>query len=96
MLPPKNKAKERTVRSSYNSEKNVKYIILACFTRHSGARDSITSRFIDLSLVRKHLKMMSFSGQTRFSPWNWLLDMPNNKDQKPNADKRGTRLAEID
>ena len=40
--------------------------------------------------------MMSFSGQTRFCPWNWLPDMRNSKDQKPNAEKRSSRLAEID
>ena len=40
--------------------------------------------------------MMSFSGQTRFCPLNWLPDMRNSKDQKPNAEKRSSRLAEID
>ena len=30
------------------------------------------------------------------SAWNWLPDMRNSKDQKPNAYKRGIRLAEID
>ena len=53
--PPKNKWKEKTVQLSYNSEKNIKCYILACFTRHSGARDSITSHCVDLSHVRKHL-----------------------------------------
>ena len=51
---PKNKSKEKIVQLSYNSEKNIKCYILACFTRHSGARDSITCHCVDLSLVRKH------------------------------------------
>ena len=54
--PLKNKSKETTVELSYNSEKNIKCYILACFTRHSGTRDSITSHSVDLSLVRKHLQ----------------------------------------
>ena len=54
--PPKNKSKEKTVQESCNSEKNVKCYTLASFTRHSGARDSITSHCFDLSHVSKYLK----------------------------------------
>ena len=50
--PLKNKLKKITVWLSYNSEKNVKFYNLVCFTRHSGAWDSI----VDLSHVRKHLR----------------------------------------
>ena len=50
--PPKIK-KEKTVRLSYNSEKNVNCDVPAFFARHPGARDSIISHFVDLSLVRK-------------------------------------------
>ena len=39
--------------------------------------------------------MMSFSGRTRFCLWNWLPDMRNSKDQKPNAEQRNSRLTEI-
>ena len=53
--PPKNKWKEK-LQLSYNSEKNIECYILACFTRHSGARDSITSHCVDLSLICKHFK----------------------------------------
>ena len=54
--PPINKLKEKTIRLMLNSEKNVNCHIPACFNRHSGARDSISSHFLDLSLVRTHLK----------------------------------------
>ena len=94
--PLKNKSKEKAMQLSYNSEKNVNRHIQVCFARRSEVRDSIISHIVDLSLVRKHQLLMSFSGQTRFCPWNWLPDMRNSKDQKPNADKRGIRLAEID
>ena len=53
---------KKTVHFSYNSEKNIKCYILACFTRHSGARDSITSHCVDLSLVRRHLRNNVCSG----------------------------------
>ena len=93
--PPKNILKEKTVQLSYTDEKNVNCHILAYFARHSGARGSIISHSVDLSLYVSIKKMMSFSGPTRFCPWNWLPDMRNSKDQKPNTDKRGIRLAEI-
>ena len=54
--PTENDLKEKTMRLIYSSEKNANFHIPACFTRHSGARDSITSHFLDLSLVRKHFK----------------------------------------
>ena len=45
--PPHRKINQiKTVRLSYNSEKNVNCHILVCFARHSGARDSITSHVI--------------------------------------------------
>ena len=53
--------KRNTVQLHSNSEKNVKCNILACFTKHSGARDMITSHFVGLNLV--HLNMMSHSGK---------------------------------
>ena len=38
---------------TYNSEKNVNCYVLAYFAKHSGARDSIISHVVDLSLVCK-------------------------------------------
>ena len=73
--PPKNKSKEKTVQLSYNSEKNVKFDILAY----------CTILLTCASYVRIY-KIMPFSGQTRYCPWNLLPDMRNSKDQKPNAE----------
>ena len=97
-MPPYQKInqKKKAVQLSCNSEKNVNCSILAYFTKQSGVRDLITSHFADLNLVHKHLQTDVIFGQTRFSPWNWLPDMRNSKDQKPNADKRDTQVAEID
>ena len=53
--PSKDKPKEKAMQLSYNIEKNVKSYILACFTRHSGAQDSVASHCPDLGLIRMHL-----------------------------------------
>ena len=71
--------------------------IPACFTRHPGELDSISSHFLDLSLVRKHLKKdVIFGGKLDSAVGIGYLKCAIARIKSSISDKRGIRLVDID